>query len=121
MTGPNSGVYVGLAGMIVGTSPGSPVSSVSRDDSPANSLLGQNYPNPFNPSTTISYSLPKAAQVSLKIFNALGQEVVTLVDEQKAQGSYQIRWNTTNLPSGIYFYHLQAEEFVETKKMILLR
>jgi len=82
--------------------------------------LGQNYPNPFNPSTTIQYDLPKAAPVSLKIFNALGQEVASLVNGRQEAGSYQIRWNA-NVPSGIYFYRLQAGEYVETKKAILLK
>jgi hypothetical protein len=82
--------------------------------------LDDNYPNPFNPSTTISYSLPKSANVSLKIFNALGQEVAVLVNEQKPPGYYQVRWNA-NVPSGFYLYRLRAGEFVETKKMVLVR
>jgi len=81
--------------------------------------LSQNYPNPFNPSTTISYSLPKTAIVSLRIFNALGQEVASLVNERKEGGNHQTTWNP-NVPSGIYFYRLQAGEFMETRKMILL-
>ena len=87
---------------------------------PAAFDLGQNYPNPFNPSTTVSYSCPKTAAVSLRIFNTLGQVVATLVDERKEAGYYQSTWNA-NVPSGIYFYRLQAGEFVETKKMILLK
>jgi hypothetical protein len=83
-------------------------------------LLSQNYPNPFNPTTTISYSLPKTAFVSLRIFNALGQEVASLVNEPKEPGQYQATWNA-NVPSGIYFYRLQAGELMETKKMTLLR
>jgi hypothetical protein len=90
--------------------------------------LHQNYPNPFNPSTTISYGLPKAANVSLKIYNTLGQLVSTLVDEKKEAGHNSVKWNA-NVPSGIYFYRLQAGDastgsargFVETKKMLLLR
>jgi hypothetical protein len=90
--------------------------------------LHQNYPNPFNPGTTIGYSLPKTANVSLRVFNALGQEVASLVNEQKSAGTYQLQWNA-NVPSGIYFYRLQAGDastgsargFVETKKMILLK
>ena len=99
-------------------------------------ILEQNYPNPFNPSTTISYSFPKSATVSLRIFNALGQEVAQLVNERKEAGYYHVTWNAT-VPSGIYFYRLQARQidggqagdastgsargFVETKKMILIR
>ena len=87
---------------------------------PSGFHLGQNYPNPFNPSTTISYSLPKSANVTLKVFNTLGQLVATLVNERKDAGSYQIQWNAA-VPSGIYFYRLQAGEYVETKKMVLIR
>ena len=83
--------------------------------------LLQNYPNPFNPSTVISYSLPGSATVTLKIFNALGQEVALLVNERKEPGNYQTTWSVSNTPSGVYFYRLQAGSFVETKKMILLR
>lgn len=90
--------------------------------------LSQNYPNPFNPSTTIRYELPKAADVSLKIFNTLGQLVATLVDERREAGYYQVQWNA-DVPTGVYFYRLvanaipsgQAGEFIETKKLMLLR
>lgn len=87
---------------------------------PTQLSLSQNYPNPFNPSTTIAYSLPRAAFVSLRIFNTLGQEIAMLVNQQKVAGYYQVQWNA-NVPSGIYFYRLQAGEFVETKKMILMK
>ncbi|MGA3245418.1 MAG: T9SS type A sorting domain-containing protein [Bacteroidota bacterium] len=83
--------------------------------------LDQNYPNPFNPSTTIRYDLPKSATVSLNIYNTLGQVVTTLVNEHKEPGSYQVQWNVSSVPSGIYFYRLQAGEFVEAKKAILLK
>ena len=82
--------------------------------------LCQNYPNPFNPSTTIQYQVPKAVHVSLRILNVLGQVIATLVDELKREGYYQVQWSA-NVPSGIYFYCLQAGEYVETKKMVLLR
>ena len=87
---------------------------------PTDYLLEQNYPNPFNPSTTIKYQVAKFSRVSLKVFNTLGQEVVVLVDEEKEPGFYQVRLNAT-LPSGVYFYRLQAGDYLETKKMILLR
>ena len=87
---------------------------------PSKFSLSQNYPNPFNPSTAIHYELPKEAVASLRVFNTLGQLIVTLVDEHEEAGIYQVQWNA-NVPSGIYFYRLQAGEFVETKKMILLR
>jgi hypothetical protein len=83
-------------------------------------VLQQNYPNPFNPSTVICYQLPKEENVSLTIFNTLGQRVATLVDEDKKAGTYQVKW-MPQLSSGVYYYRLQAGEFVETKKLILLK
>jgi len=88
-------------------------------DIPTEYQLFQNYPNPFNPSTTIRYSLPKTANVSLRIFNTLGQEIAALVNEERVAGCYLLQWNA-NVPSGMYFYRLRAGEFVETKKMVLL-
>ena len=83
--------------------------------------LNQNYPNPFNPSTVISYQLPVNSDVTLKIYDVLGKEVTTLVNEDKPAGSYQIDFNAGGLSSGIYFYRLQAGDFVQTRKMILLK
>jgi O-glycosyl hydrolase len=83
--------------------------------------LSQNYPNPFNPSTTIGYSLPSPAVVSLRIYNTLGQEVALLVTERKDAGNYQATWNAAGIPSGMYFSRLSVEGFVETKKMLLLK
>jgi N-acetylneuraminic acid mutarotase len=94
--------------------------ATKNNNQPRDFQLRQNYPNPFNPSTTIQYDLPKSGRVSLKLYNVLGQVVATLVDEHKEPGFYQIRWNP-NVPSGIYFYRLQAGEFLETKTMVLLR
>jgi len=86
-----------------------------------NFTLSQNYPNPLNPSTKIRYSIPNTSKVLIKIYDILGNEIETLVDEQKPVGSYEIEFDATALPSGIYFYRLQAGPFVETKKMILLK
>ena len=83
--------------------------------------LEQNYPNPFNPSTTISYSIPKQSYVILKIYDILGNEIATLVNEEKPTGTYELNWNALNLPSGVYFYQLKAGSFVESKKMILMK
>lgn len=83
--------------------------------------LDQNYPNPFNPSTVISYQLPISGNVTLKIFDVLGREVATLVDEYKNAGSYNIEFDASILPSGVYFYQLQAGSFVQTRKMVLLQ
>ena len=95
---------------------------VNDNNSTINSFkLDQNYPNPFNPSTTISYQLPINGQVTLNVYNILGDEVATLVNEDKAAGQYKVEFDASNLSSGIYFYKLQAGSFVETKKMILLK
>jgi len=83
--------------------------------------LFQNYPNPFNPTTTIKYQLSKYCHVSLKIFNALGQEVTTLVDKHQNAGFYSMQWDATGQASGLYFYILKAEEFTKARKIILLR
>jgi dienelactone hydrolase len=93
----------------------------SEKDTPFEFYLEQNFPNPLNPSTTIKYSIPKSSQVSLKIFNMLGEELETLVNEEKTVGTYEVNWNAANLPSGVYFYRLQAGNFVQTKKMILMK
>jgi hypothetical protein len=83
--------------------------------------LYQNYPNPFNPSTRIKYQVSSISQVSLKIFDLLGREAATLVDEEKPAGTYEVTFDASGLASGIYFYSIKARGFVETKKMILLR
>ncbi len=88
--------------------------------------LQQNYPNPFNPSTKISYTIPsnvksEMSNVVLKIYDVIGNEVATLVNEQKPAGNYEVNFSAAQLSSGIYFYKLQAGSLVETKKMILLR
>jgi hypothetical protein len=87
--------------------------------------LSQNYPNPFNPSTVISYQLAVGSQVTLKIFDVIGNEVGTLVNEEKPAGVYEVTFNAANLSSGVYFYKLSATSgagnFVETRKMILIR
>ncbi len=88
---------------------------------PSNFVLGQNYPNPFNPSTTINFSVAKDEFVSLKVFNIAGEEVASLVNEMIPAGSYKVDFNAASLTSGVYFYRLTAGNFVETKKMNLLK
>ena len=83
--------------------------------------LDQNYPNPFNPITTIDYFLQSRSDISLIIFNLNGREVARLVDEEKSAGKHSVKWDASNLASGIYFYRLQASDFVQTKKMVLLK
>jgi M6 family metalloprotease-like protein len=88
---------------------------------PRRFTLAQNYPNPFNPSTTIRYELPHASPVSLKVFNSLGQEVATLVNEAKPAGVFSVQFDAGSLASGLYFYRLQAGNFVETRKMLVVK
>lgn len=83
--------------------------------------LSENFPNPFNPNTVISYSLALSGYASLKIYDVLGNEVATLVDGQQNQGTYSVEWNASNLSSGIYFYKLVTDHFIETKKMNLIK
>ena len=90
-------------------------------NAPIEYALQQNYPNPFNPVTTIKYQLPKNCHVTLKIFNTLGHEVVTLVDEQKKAGYYSVQWKAKDITSGFYFYYIKADEFTKTGKMIVLK
>ena len=93
------------------------------DDSsiPKNFYLSQNYPNPFNPSTKIDYKVSVQGLVSIKIYDVLGNEISTLVNEEKSVGKFEIEFNGKDLPSGIYFYQLNAGNFITTKKMILLK
>ena len=88
---------------------------------PENFVLEQNYPNPFNPSTTIRYSIKENTLVTLKVYDILGNEVVTLVNEVKPAGKYEISFDASSISSGIYFYKLNAGGFTNTKKMILLK
>ena len=88
---------------------------------PAGFQLYQNYPNPFNPSTKIKFTLPSSGSTSLKIFNTMGEEVTILLDKALTTGTYEVEWNAVNYPSGVYFYQLQTENFVKTKKMILMK
>jgi plastocyanin len=83
--------------------------------------LKQNYPNPFNPTTTIHYIIPERSFVELRVYDVIGNEVKTLVNEEKPAGSYEVKFSASQLSSGIYFYKLITGAFVETKKMILLR
>jgi photosystem II stability/assembly factor-like uncharacterized protein len=83
--------------------------------------LKQNYPNPFNPSTTISFSLPSRSFVTLKIFDVMGREVATMVSEEMPAGIYSRQWNASGLPSGVYYYRLQAGAFVQTKNLVVLK
>jgi serine protease len=89
--------------------------------SPARYQLAQNYPNPFNPSTTLQFQVPQKSFVSLKVFDLLGRELATLVNEERQAGIYSVSWDASRLPSGVYFYRLRAGDFVETKKMVFAK
>jgi len=88
---------------------------------PTDIALKQNYPNPFNPSTKIEYRISDFGYVSLKIYDILGNEIAALVNEEKPAGAYTVEWDATSIPSGVYFYQLQTNGYIETKKMILLK
>ena len=99
-----------------------PTGIILNNQVPNNTFkLDQNYPNPFNPTTNISFSLPKESFVTLKIYNILGAEIKTLVNENKPQGNYNVEFDGTNLASGIYLMIFQAGNFIQTKKMVLLK
>jgi len=97
------------------------LSSYFDEEIPDTYFLSQNYPNPFNPSTRISFSVPQKGFVSLIVFNILGQEIATLVREEKLPGRYEVVFDGTKLSSGIYFYRLQADKFVQSRKLVLLK
>jgi hypothetical protein len=88
---------------------------------PVNFNLSQNYPNPFNPTTTISYSVARSGTITLKVYNVMGKEVETLVNEQKGVGNYEVKFDASKLSSGVYFYQLTSEDLVSTKKLVLLK
>jgi len=88
---------------------------------PTEFQLSQNYPNPFNPTTNISFSIPDESYVTLKVYNILGYEITTLVNKEMKSGNYTVKFDGSSLPSGIYFYRLQANHNIATKKLILVK
>jgi len=86
-----------------------------------NYFLSQNYPNPFNPTTTIRFTISELRFTILKVYDVLGNEIATLVNEEKPAGEYEVEFNAANQPSGVYFYQLRAGGFVDTKKLILIK
>ncbi len=97
------------------------VEQIPGEAIPKEFRLQQNYPNPFNPTTTIEFSVPQRAQVSLKLYDLLGREVDTLVDKELTPGEYKVVFEARGLPSGLYFYRIQAPGFVQTRKLTLLK
>lgn len=119
----NNGWAVGDNGAILHTTNGgvSFVEEEELNEIPTEFVLLPNYPNPFNPSTKIKYSIPQISNVTIKVFDLLGNEIETLVNEEKPAGTYEITWYAESLPSGIYFYQLKAGVYTAVKKMILLK
>ncbi|MCW9098565.1 MAG: ASPIC/UnbV domain-containing protein, partial [Ignavibacteriaceae bacterium] len=119
------------ADQIISVTEGQPIVSVELSNfaTPVGYVLAQNYPNPFNPSTTIEYSLPERTDVKLSVINIVGEEVTELVNQTMDAGNHRVEFNAANLPSGVYFYRLQAgnpstgsgQSFITSKKMILLK
>jgi hypothetical protein len=103
------------------SSPASSLTDNSYRDLPISFELHQNYPNPFNPSTKIQFALPKPEHVTLDVYNTLGQKVETLLNSKMNAGSHDVEFDASALPSGIYFYRIQAGEFSQVRKMVLLR
>ena len=93
----------------------------STSNIPEKYELFQNYPNPFNPSTTIQYQIPQSGLVTIKVYDVLGKEEKTLVNQYQNMGIHEVNFNSSNLSSGVYFYQLRAGDFLSTKKMILLK
>ena len=91
------------------------------DDIPVEFGLAQNYPNPFNPTTTFSFSIPQSSTVTLTVIDLLGRELAMIVNERLPAGSYTRQWNAAGLSSGVYFYRLNAGDYVETRKLLLIR
>jgi PKD repeat protein len=100
----------------------SPVTSVKGENQlPAEFSLSQNYPNPFNPSTVIKYSVAEETLVTMKVYDILGIELVTLVNEKKTPGFYELNFGGEKLPSGVYVYRIEAGSFTSSKKMLLIK
>jgi len=115
--GVGSGFMAGFVSTLLSTG----VSGNDGEEIPATYELSQNYPNPFNPKTVIRSQLPVAGDVSLVVYDVLGREVAVLVNEQRVAGRYQDRFDATGLASGVYFYRMQAGNFVQTRKLLLVR
>jgi len=111
----NGGQFRVLDSVVVG------IETLDHPALPTEFALYQNHPNPFNPATKIKYSVPQSTNIIIKVYDILGNKIETLVNEEKAAGSYEVTFDGSELTSGIYFYKLQAGSFVETKKMVLLR
>jgi hypothetical protein len=117
------GTVVGILGTILRTSMGGePIENPGdSENKPTGFALRQNYPNPFNPNTTIRFDVPVPSIVHIAIYDVLGREVTTLVNESLAAGTYSRVWDASGLASGVYLYHMRVDDFVETRKLVLVR
>jgi len=116
----NDGIYIDNIKILNYNAVPTNITTVSSE-TPDKYVLNQNYPNPFNPSTQISFALPERNFVTLKIYDVLGKEVVTLVNEVKNAGTYKYDFNASGLSSGIYYYTISSGNFFQTKKMTLIK
>jgi len=98
-----------------------PVGVMENEKFPIQFTLNQNYPNPFNPTTTIKYAIPQQSFVNIAIYNLLGEKILTLINEEKQPGNYEVLFDGSNLSSGVYFYKIVSSNFIETKKLILMK
>jgi len=121
----DSSIFAGIYGSGIWRLPLSDIITAVKQptlpSSPKSFVLWQNYPNPFNPSTIIGYDIPNLSHVTMNVYDVLGRKVETLVDNEKLPGHYQVTFNASRLPSGVYFYRLTAGSFVQTKKLIVIK
>jgi hypothetical protein len=116
------GIKDSLIGAIInGVKYGNQIVGVKENNLISKFELSQNYPNPFNPTTNIIFNLPNSHFTTLKVYNILGEEITTLINEKLESGNHYVTWNAKNFPSGLYYYRLISGDFVETKKMILIK
>lgn len=116
-----TGTYVAAAGFWGDGGTILDVEGLASAQMPVRYGLMQNYPNPFNPRTTIKYDLPKSSMVKLSVYDILGREVSVLVNDMKNAGSYEVKYDASGLSSGFYFYRIQAGDFVQSKRLVVLK
>ena len=114
-----SKLAIGTLAILVGVQ--NPNGVVASLQFPSDYLLNQNYPNPFNPTTIIRYQLPKSGHVRLEVFDVLGRHVATLIDNTQSPGEYSVMWNASDCTNGVYVYRLKADNFYQSRKMILMK
>jgi hypothetical protein len=116
-------IFAGTNGYGIWRSPLSELTAITKEENniPREYILSRNFPNPFNPSTTIKYSIPQDGMVNLAVYNSLGQKIAGLVNQYMQAGNYEVKFNASSYPSGIYFYRLEAGNFTFVKKMILMK